>query len=151
MRAASIGIGVALFLASAAAFAEEVVGRAAWPDGSPVLGATFITVAGDGTTQFAVTDARGEATFPNLSPGRYTQLLHEVATTGGVDFSEKGYSDCVKPNLLGGVCLWPESTRWLVGILADQKPRDLQGYVNGSAVQISSFEGRTSRCPRSRR
>lgn len=79
---------------------------------------------------------------PGIGAGRFVMLINDVRKFTGVDFAEKGYSDCLEPNLVGeGVCLDGASLKRIVSLIADVKPKELAQYVNGAASQIAGLAG----------
>jgi len=74
--------------------------------------------------------------LPGVTEGRYSTLLWETATVGGVDVTAKEYAKCLEPRLLAGVPLDDRATAWLVGVLAETKARDLARYVDSNAAML---------------
>lgn len=88
-------------------------------------------------TDKATLDQVNKRMLPPIDAGRYLMLLRDNAQAAGVDFSEKGYVDCLQPDLLArGVCVDQKAVRWAIGAMANIKPRDLEKYVNS---QVSKF------------
>lgn len=77
--------------------------------------------------------------IPGVAPGRYAMLLRDVYKAAGVDFAEKGFSACLEPNLLDGVCVDEEALKWLVATMSAVKGRDLARYVSGNASKIAAL------------
>jgi hypothetical protein len=77
--------------------------------------------------------------IPGVSPGMYTLLLRDVATKGGVDFSERAWSPLVQPNLLEGLNLDDKSAYWLLDFLIANKEKDLAAFVNGKAQALAQL------------
>ena len=78
---------------------------------------------------------------PGVSRGRYSTLLWEVSTKGGVDLTSRDYQRCLDPKLLLGIPIYDEATAWLVGALTETKAHDLAQYVESNAKDLAGLIG----------
>lgn len=74
-----------------------------------------------------------ERLIPAPAEGTYLRLLHEVASTAGVDFQQPAYKKCLEPELLPGKGSAPkEAATWLVKQLDQKDPKALaKGVLAG--------------------